>query len=91
MTQVIEAPSATPPSSEPVSLEAAKEAIAKKFFEPLGRADVHHLWTDARGAHFRVNWWRTITDGSTQISCIRRSAFVRVFHTGVKLQVEERR
>lgn len=90
MVQIVQPSTAARSLMTGIPLDAAEQAIAERYFDVVGNMDIRHLWTDTRGAYFRVNWWRTVSDGTTAISQIRRSAFVRVFHDGVKLQVDER-
>jgi len=82
--------SAEEPSRSPLPLDAARIAITERFVDVAGHIDIHHLWTDACGACFRVNWWSLFLKGTVETGRICRSAFVRVFHDGEQLQVEDR-
>lgn len=73
-----------------LSLDAARVAITGRFVDVTGHIDIHHLWTDAGGAFFRINWWSFFLKGKVEAGRICRSAFVRVFHDGEQLQVEDR-
>jgi hypothetical protein len=77
-------------SRNPFPLDAATIAIRERFLAVAGHMDLHHLWTDECGAFFRVNWWCLFLKGAIETGRISRSAFVRVFHDGEKLQVEDR-
>ena len=75
----------------PLPLDAAKIAITERFVDVAGHMYIHHLWTNACGAFlFRVNWWCLFRKGTVETGRICRSAFVRVFDDGTKLQVEDR-
>ena len=82
--------SAEEPSRNPLPLDAARIAITERFVDVAGHIDIHHLWTDGCGAFFRVNWWSLFLKGTVETGRICRSAFVRVFHDGEKLQVDDR-
>jgi hypothetical protein len=91
MEQVLEDKnSARKSSRNPLPPDAATIAIAERFVDVPGHMDIHHLWTDACGAFFRVNWWCLFLKGAVETGHICRSAFVRVFHDGEKLQVDDR-
>ncbi len=91
MEQVLKDKKSAKESSRiPLPLDAARIAITEWFVDVAGHMDTHHLWTDAGGAFFRVNWWSLFLKGTVETGHICRSAFVRVFHDGEKLQVEDR-
>ena len=70
-----------------VSQEAAQAAVAAFFEDTADGIDIRHLWTDRRGAFFRVNWWRFSVQGVIEVGRIHRSAFVRVVEADGRLQV----
>lgn len=91
MSQVLEDRKPVSESNRnPLPLDAAKIAIAERFVDVAGHMDIHLLWTNACGAFFRVNWWGFFLKGTVETGRICRSAFVRIFHDGTKLQVEDR-
>lgn len=73
-----------------ILLTDASRAIAAKYAAESDGLDIRHVWTDPRGAFFRVNWWRHFLDGTVEVSRVRRSAFVRVHSSGNGLLVEDR-